>query len=123
MGLVQAALSGLDHRDAVLRVADRLVQALDLATQLLADREASRVIRRLVDAESAGQPLDALRKANTDAVQVALGVDRVDVRVNPHSPIPPCRATASMRASPSLGPPSSAPGFSWTPEWGMMPRG
>ena len=44
VGLVQAAFSGLDHRDAVLGVANRLVEALDLATQLLADRQASRVI-------------------------------------------------------------------------------
>ena len=48
--LVQRALSRLHQRDAVLRVALGLGEAADLATQLLADRQAGGVVGRAVDA-------------------------------------------------------------------------
>ena len=44
--LVEGTFSGLDERDAVLRVALRLSQAADLAAHLLRDGEAGSVVSR-----------------------------------------------------------------------------
>ncbi len=58
--LGQRALSGLHERDAVLDVAARLVEAADLTTQLLRDRQASGIVGSAVDAEARRQTLHAL---------------------------------------------------------------
>ena len=55
--LVQRTFSGLHHRDAVLRVALGLSETVDLAGQLLADREAGGVVSCAVDAQARGQTL------------------------------------------------------------------
>ena len=47
--LAQRALSGLHERDGVLGVALGLAEAADLGAQLLADRQAGRVVGGAVD--------------------------------------------------------------------------
>ncbi len=57
---VQRAFTDLDHRDPVLGVAHGLVEAADLAAELLADDEAGCVVGCAVDAQAARELLDAL---------------------------------------------------------------
>src|SRR4051812_44290154 len=80
--LVEGTLSRLDERDAVLGVALRLIDAADLRTHLLADREAGRVIGGTVDAVAGGKLLHRLGSVRRDRHQVAMRVERLDVVLN-----------------------------------------
>src|SRR5690606_14444037 len=60
--LGQGAFCGLDDRDAVLGVACRDVQPVDLRAQTLADGQARRVVRGPVDAQTARELLERLRQ-------------------------------------------------------------
>ena len=64
--LVEVALRGLHHRDAVLDVALRLGEAADLAAHLLGDAEAGGVVGRAVDAEAGREPLHRLARSASD---------------------------------------------------------
>ena len=82
MDLVERTLSGLDERNAVLRVRLRLVEAVDLRAQLLADGETGSVVSRAVDPQTRGQTLKARRHAALRAREVAVRVESVDVGVD-----------------------------------------
>ena len=82
MHLVVCTFCGLDERDAVHRVPLCLVGAVDLAAHLLGDGEACGIVRCAVDAETGRQLLHALRELHLRALKVAVGVERLDVRVD-----------------------------------------
>ena len=82
MRLVQGTFTSLDHRNAVLGVALRLRQTLDLGAHLLAHAQTSSVVARAVDAQTARQLLDALGVAHAGHRQVALGAERFDVGID-----------------------------------------
>ena len=56
----QRAAGGLGFGDGVVRVVDRLIGAVDLGGELLADRETRGVVGRAVDAQARGQPCQRL---------------------------------------------------------------
>ena len=74
---VHCAFSGLNHRNAVVGVADGLRVTANLGSHLLANSEACRVVRGTVDAETAGQLLEHLAHFHGRSGEVALGVHRV----------------------------------------------
>jgi hypothetical protein len=82
VNLVQRTFCGLHEADRVLRVALSLAQALDLATQLLADSEAGGVIGGTVDTQAGAKALHRLRGLVARADELAVGVERLDVAVD-----------------------------------------
>src|SRR6185369_11406945 len=80
--LAERALRRLGQRDTVARVADRLIQAVDLRREPVADREAGRVVLRAVDAQARRQTLQRGRKCRLRGRQIALRVDRQHVGVD-----------------------------------------
>ena len=85
MDLVHRPFSGLQHRDAVLRVADSLLVPPNLGTHLLADAQAGGVVGSAVDAEAAGELLQHLAHLQPGDGQVALRIDRSNVGCDLHS--------------------------------------
>src|SRR5262249_48188346 len=80
--LAECAFRGLRQRNAVVRVAHGLVQATNLRGEPVADREASRVVLRAVDAKAGRQALQRSREGRLRGRQVALRVERQHVRVD-----------------------------------------
>src|SRR6185369_17281483 len=56
--LTQGAVGDLDDARAVVRVPDRLVERGDVGAETVGDREAGGVVRRRVDPETGGEPLE-----------------------------------------------------------------
>ena len=81
--LGERAFTGLHERDGVLGVALGLVEAADLGLQLLGDREAGGVVGGAVDPEARGEPLHRRRQLVLRVDEVAMGVERLDVGLNP----------------------------------------
>jgi hypothetical protein len=77
-----------------LRIA--CMDTADLRPQLLGDREPGRIVGRPVDAQAAGKLLDRLGQGEPGDGEVPLGVDRIDVVVDPHG-------SASLAVSLSAG--------------------
>ena len=82
---LSCALEGLDHVDAVLRVADSLVQALDLASHLLGNCETCCVIACAIDSVARRKLFRRLLHACYVCVQLVVRVDRVHVVLYYHS--------------------------------------
>jgi hypothetical protein len=82
---VQRAFGGLHQRDAVVGVALGLVERPDLRAQALADGETSGVVGRGRDAEARRQATEVAGDVVRHRREVALGVDRRGVRVDPES--------------------------------------
>src|SRR6202012_499351 len=80
--VIQRTRRGLHHRNGVVGVAARLVQAVDLGGQALRDRVASGVIRGSVDAQARRKASHRLRDGVGRLQQVLLSVHRRDVRQN-----------------------------------------
>src|SRR5690606_13162885 len=80
--LVQGAFTGLHQGDAVGRVAAGLLQGPDVGLQALADGQAGGVVAGAVDAQTAAQLLDAVLEALGGGVQVPVGVQGAEVRVD-----------------------------------------
>ncbi len=91
MHLVESTLSGLDERDAVLRIALRLVETTDLRAHLLGDGEPGGVVRGTVDAVARRQLLHRLGSLGRRAGQLTMGVERLNVVLDtkPHCLITP----------------------------------
>jgi hypothetical protein len=81
--LVQLTLGRLHEGDRVSRVAVGLVEAGDLSTQLLADRESGRVVGSGVDPLTGRQPRHRILELVLRSHQLAMGVHRFDVGVDP----------------------------------------
>ena len=77
---VQGAFSRLQHRDAVLGVAHGLGVAADLGAHLFANAEAGGVVGGAVDAVAAGELLQHLPHLQRRVGEVALRVERSNVR-------------------------------------------
>jgi hypothetical protein len=77
--LGEGTLSGLDERNAILRVPLSLIQAGDLSAHLLRDGEAGRVIGGTVDPVARRQLLHRLGRVRRRSRQVAVGVESLDV--------------------------------------------
>ena len=82
MDLVHGAFSGLKHGDAILGVADTLCVATDLGAHFFADAEAGGVVGGAVDAVAAGELLEHFAELHAADAEVALSVQRGDVRHN-----------------------------------------
>src|SRR6185312_15599856 len=82
MNLAHGTLSGLHERDGVRSVALGLIEAADLGAQLLADRQAGRVVSRAVDAVAAGELLHRLRERRAGLNELPVRVERLDVALN-----------------------------------------
>src|SRR6185369_4131247 len=71
-----------------------------LAAQLLGDGEPGGVVRRAVDAEAAGQLLDRLAELELVALELTVGVERLDVGVDPQRHgIPPAEGSGTASAA------------------------
>ena len=90
MDLVHRAFTGLDHRDAVLRIALRLGETADLRPEFLTDRQAGSVVAGPVDPEAAGKTLDALLERHAGRHEVSLGIHCCYVVIDSHGVLPPC---------------------------------
>ena len=80
--LLQGALGDLADRDAVVGVALGLGVGADLALEALADGEAGGVVGGRRDAHAGRQVREALGEAELGAGEVALSVERSDVRID-----------------------------------------
>src|SRR4051812_37422561 len=80
--LVEGALRSLHEADRVLRVALRLRQTTDLATQLLADRQPGSVVGRTIDARTGAQALHRLLHVRARRLKLTVSVERLDVVVD-----------------------------------------
>src|SRR3954449_9546178 len=80
--LVQRTFCRLNHRDGVLQVALGLAQTADLAAHLLRDGEAGGVIGCAVDPVAGGETLHRLAQLVRGALQLTVGVERLDVVLN-----------------------------------------
>ncbi|MEJ2578758.1 MAG: hypothetical protein P8Z68_06615 [Kineosporiaceae bacterium] len=82
-GFVEGTFSGLYDADAVLGVAHCHGQAVDLGFQAFGDRQPGRVVGGLVDPVAAGQFLQRVVHQVRGDRQVAVGVERRGVGVDP----------------------------------------
>src|SRR5919112_280039 len=82
VNLAERTLRSLHEADRVLRVALSLRQTADLATQLLADRQAGSVVGRTVDARAGAQALHRLLDVVARGRQLTVSVERLDVVVD-----------------------------------------
>src|SRR5947199_476285 len=80
--LAERLLTDRQRGDAVVGVADRLGGDAHVALELIGDREAGGVVGGVVDAEPGRQPLERRGEAVAGLVQVALRVERGQVRVD-----------------------------------------
>ena len=80
--LLQRTLGRLHERDGVLRVSLGLVEPPDLTLQLLADGESGCVVCCSVDAVAARQALHGLRELVARSGELAVCVERLDVRID-----------------------------------------
>ena len=77
--LVEVALGGLHHGDAVLDVLLGLREAADLRPHRLGDAEAGGVVGRAVDAVAGGETFHRLRDLGRVGLEIPRGVHRLDV--------------------------------------------
>ena len=85
MGFVEGTFTGLNHRDAVLGIENRSVQAPHLAAEFFADGQPGGIIGSAIDAQSGTQFLDGLFKADIGAVQCALSLNRQNIGIDTHT--------------------------------------